>query len=92
MYDIVFTTRMKRDVKLLKKRGKNIAKLTEILTKLSKDEVLPDKNKDHQLKGIWKDFRECHIEPDWLLIYKKDADELILFATATGSHSDLFDI
>ena len=92
MYDIVFTTRMKRDVKLLKKRGKNIAKLTEILTKLSKDEVLPDKNKDHQLKGIWKDFRECHTEPDWLLIYKKDADELILFATATGSHSDLFDI
>ena len=51
---------------------------------------MPEKNKDHQLKGVWKDFRECHVEPDWLLIYRKEDTELILYATATGSHADLF--
>lgn len=65
-------------------------KLEDILTKLAKMETLSEKNKDHQLIGEWKDFRECHIEPDWLLIYKIENKELILFATATGSHSDLF--
>lgn len=50
------------------------------------------KNKDHQLSGSWQGFRECHIEPDWLLIYRIDNSELILFATSTGSHSDLFDM
>lgn len=55
-------------------------------------EVLPAKNKDHQLSGSWQGFRECHIEPDWLLIYRLDNSELILFATSTGSHSDLFDM
>ena len=55
-----------------------------------KGEELPEKNKDHQLKGVWKDFRECHVEPDWLLIYRKEDTELILYATATGSHADLF--
>ncbi len=90
MYDIVFTSRMKRDVKLMKKRNKNISLLVDILDKLSKGEELPEKNKDHQLCGVFKDFRECHIEPDWLLIYKIEQDELILYATATGTHSDLF--
>lgn len=65
-------------------------KLEDILTKLAKMETLSEKNKDHQLIDEWKDFRECHIEPDWLLIYKIENKELILFATATGSHSDLF--
>ena len=81
---------MKRDIKLMKKRGKDLNKLEDILTKLAKMETLSEKNKDHQLIGEWKDFRECHIEPDWLLIYKIENKELILFATATGSHSDLF--
>lgn len=54
-----------------------------------KGEELPDKNKDHQLKGEMKDFRECHIEPDWLLIYRIEEEELVLCATATGSHADL---
>ena len=89
MYKIVFTGRMKRDVKLMKKRHKNIDLLIDILDKLSKGETLPGKNKDHQLKGEWQDFRECHIEPDWLLIYRIDKGELVLIATATGSHADL---
>ena len=89
MYKIVFTGRMKRDVKLMKKRHKNIELLIDILDKLSKGITLPERNKDHQLKGEWKDFRECHIEPDWLLIYRIEEDELILYATATGSHADL---
>ena len=92
MYKILFTNRMKRDVKLMKKRHKDMELLIDILDKLSKGEILPDKNKDHQLKGEWKEFRECHIEPDWLLIYKIEEDELILYATATGSHADLFGI
>ena len=92
MYDIVFTSKMKKDVKLMKKRNKNLNLLVDILDKLAQGEVLPAKNKDHQLSGSWQGFRECHIEPDWLLIYRIDNSELILFATSTGSHSDLFDM
>ena len=90
MLEIRFNNRMKRDIKLMKKRGKDLNKLEDILTKLAKMETLSEKNKDYQLIGEWKDFRECHIEPDWLLIYKIENKELILFATAKGSHSDLF--
>lgn len=92
MYDIVFTSKMKKDVKLMKKRNKNLNLLVDILDKLAHGEVLPAKNEDHQLSGSWQGFRECHIEPDWLLIYRIDNSELILFATSTGSHSDLFDM
>ena len=90
MYSLVYTNRMKRDVKLMKKRDRDLDKLIQVLDILMKGEELPDKNKDHQLKGVWKDFRECHIETDWLLIYRKEENELILYATATGSHADLF--
>lgn len=81
---------MKHDVKLMQKRGKDITKLIEVLDLLSKDVELPVKYKDHQLIGKLKDFRECHIEPDWLLVYQIFKNQLILTATATGSHSDLF--
>lgn len=81
---------MKKDVKLLKKQGKDLNKLISVLDTLSKREKLPDKNKDHALKGEYSGFRECHIEPDWLLIYKIEEKELVLYATATGSHADLF--
>ena len=54
--------------------------------------MLPEKYKDHQLKGEWQGFRECHIEPDWLLIYRIEDNELTLYATATGSHADLFEM
>lgn len=89
MYSLVFTNRMKRDLKLMKKRGKDISKLEIVLDILLSGEDLPIKYKDHQLRGEFQDFRECHIEPDWLLIYRKEEYELILYATATGSHADL---
>ena len=81
---------MKRDVKRMKKRGKDISKLIDVLNLLQVGEKLPENYCDHQLSGQLKDFRECHIEPDWLLIYKIRENELILSATATGTHSDLF--
>ena len=78
----------KKDLKLMKKRGKNIEKLKEIVRKLASKELLPEKNKNHQLTGNYKGFGECHIEPDWLLIYRITNKNLIL--VRTGSHSDLF--
>jgi mRNA interferase YafQ len=81
---------MKKDAKLMQKRGKNMKKLVNVLDLLASGKTLPSKYKDHQLTGNLSDFRECHIEPDWLLIYQIFENELILSATATGSHSDLF--
>lgn len=81
---------MKRDAKLMQKRGKDMNKLVEVLRTLASGQKLPDKYRDHQLTGSLKDFRECHIEPDWLLMYQILDNELILTATATGTHSDLF--
>ena len=92
MYTLVFTTRMKRDLKLIKKRGKDISKLEIVLDILLSGQDLPEQYKDHQLKGEMREFRECHIEPDWLLIYRKEETELILYATATGTHADLFNL
>ena len=90
MYDIVFTNKMKRDVKLMAKRGKDISKLTATLSLLASGKPMPPKYRDHQLSGNYNDFRECHIEGDWLLMYQIFQNELILSASATGSHSDLF--
>ena len=90
MYSIVYTRRMKHDVKLLKKRGKDISKLVRVLNMLASGMPLPKENKDHQLTGNLKDFRECHIENDWLLMYQIFEDKLILSATASGTHADLF--
>ena len=90
MYSIFYTSRMKRDAKLMQKRGKDMSKLVHILNLLSTGVQLPDENRDHQLTGNLKDFRECHIENDWLLMYRIIEDKLVLSATATGTHSDLF--
>jgi addiction module toxin, RelE/StbE family len=89
MLRISFTNRMKRDAKRLQKRGKDMCKLETVLALLASGNTMPEKFHDHPLKGELKDFRECHIEPDWLLIYQIFDDELVLSATATGSHSDL---
>lgn len=89
-YIVDFTTQFKKDIKLAKKQGKDTDKIFEVLEKLANDEVLEAKYKDHCLTGDYKDCRECHIEPDWLLIYKKYESELILMLVRTGSHSDLF--
>ena len=82
----------KKELKNLKKRNKDLSKLTEIVNKLANDEKLDLKNSDHSLVNNlrFQNCRECHIEPDWLLVYKKNYDELILFLIETGSHSDLF--
>ncbi|MCI9371022.1 MAG: type II toxin-antitoxin system YafQ family toxin [Lachnospiraceae bacterium] len=90
MYKIVYTNRMKKDVKLMKKRGKDLNKLVNVLFLLSTGNPLPIQYRDHQLTGNLHDFRECHIEPDWLLMYQIFEDTLILSATATGSHANLF--
>lgn len=74
----------------MQKRGKDMSKLVHILNLLSTGVQLPDENRDHQLTGNLKDFRECHIENDWLLMYRIIEDKLVLSATATGTHSDLF--
>jgi mRNA interferase YafQ len=90
MLEIVFTNKMKRDAKLMKKRGKDMSKLTETLRLLASRAPIPERYKDHQLSGNLKDFRECHIEPNWLLMYQIFKDKLILSASGTGTHSDLF--
>ena len=82
---------MKKDLKRAKKRGKDISKLIEILNLLKTGKKIPQKFCDHQLSGNLKEFRKCHIEPDWLLIYQIKKDKLILVAVATGTHSDLLD-
>lgn len=74
----------------MKKRGKDLNKLVNVLFLLSTGNPLPIQYRDHQLTGNLHDFRECHIEPDWLLMYQIFEDMLILSATATGSHADLF--
>jgi len=81
---------MKHDVKLRKKRGKDLRKLTDLLALLASGNPLPAACRDHALSGKWTGTRECHIEPDWLLMYVVHDDVLVLTATATGSHADLF--
>ena len=90
MLKVQYTSRFKKDYKLIKKRKYNIQKLKDVITVLCNCESLPQKFKDHELSGRYSGFRECHIEPDWLLIYKISDDTLILTLTRTGTHSDLF--
>ena len=90
MLSIVLSNRFKRDLKLASKRGKDIALLQDIVDQLAKQQPLPPQFCDHPLQGDYVGFRECHIQPDWLLIYRIDDDCLSLFLMRTGSHSDLF--
>ena len=89
-YTIKFTTQFKRDLKLAKKQNKNIDKLFEIIEILANGNQLPTKYRDHELTGNYKDTRECHIEPDWLLIYEIRENILVLMLNRVGSHSELF--
>jgi mRNA interferase YafQ len=82
------TTQFKKDIKRLQKRGKDVAKIKTVIDLLLAGIPLPPKNRDHQLGGNWSGRRDCHIEPDWILIYQPMADELLL--ERTGTHSDLF--
>lgn len=90
MFELKTTSAFRKDLKKLRKRGANLNKLDFVLTKLLNGEVLEDRFKDHALIGNYIGFRECHIEPDFLLIYCVDNNKLILTAVRVGSHSDLF--
>ena len=89
MYEIRPTKRFQRDVKRIQKRGYDMSLLSDILKKLANGEPLPPKNRDHQLTGDFNGCRECHITPDWLLVYETVEEELILYLTRTGTHSAL---
>ena len=89
-YKIKFTKRFKKDLKQAKKQGKDIEKLFDVIEKIANDETLDEKYRDHSLVGNYKGVRECHIEPDFLLIYEKIEEVLVLSLVRTGSHSDLF--
>ena len=87
-YQLKPTSRFKQDIKAAKKRGYDLSLLTEVIDLLAAGEQLPPKYKDHNLIGNYKGFRECHIQPDWLLIY--EVSENVLYLARTGTHSDLF--
>ncbi len=88
MLKTIFQRQFEKDIKKIQKRGKDIEKLKNIMSLLIEKKTLPIKNLNHKLKGNFKGYCECHIEPDWLLIYKKMATQIIF--VRTGSHSDLF--
>lgn len=91
-YEIERTSQFKKDYKLAVKRGCNVAELQKVVTLLANGEPLPEKYRDHDLTNAknYKNMRECHIEPDWLLVYKITESVLILSLNRTGTHSDLF--
>ena len=86
--NVAQTKQFKKDVKRMRKRGKDLEKIKTVIDLLVAEEPLPAKNRDHKLGGNWIGRRDCHIEPDWILIYKLSEDELLL--ERTGTHSDLF--
>ena len=90
MLDLVITNQFKKDLKRIRKRGYNLTVLDDVLKTLQNEVPLDDKYRDHALVGDYIGFRECHIQPDWLLIYAIDQGQLILTASRTGTHSDLF--
>ncbi|MCI8941198.1 MAG: type II toxin-antitoxin system YafQ family toxin [Dorea sp.] len=90
-YELVLTGKFKKGLKLAKKRGLNISLLEDVVEKLLHKLPLEVKNKDHALLGKYKGYRECHIQPDWLLIYLIEDDILTLTLIDTGTHADLFD-
>lgn len=90
MLTISYSSRFKKDFKVVKRRGYDTTLLEEVLDILCAEQPLPQKYRDHALTGNFIGHRECHITPDWLLIYKIENDELMLSLTRTGTHSDLF--
>jgi len=90
VYKIEMSVKFRRELKTARKRGYDIDKLDAIVELLSKGVTLPVKNHDHALSGDYQGFRECHITPDWLLIYRIEKDVLILYLFRTGTHTDLF--
>ena len=88
MKAIFQTSQFKKDFKRIKKRGRDLNKLKEVVSAIAKSEALQERHRDHALSGNWAGSRDCHVEPDWILIYRVDGE--FLFLERTGSHSDLF--
>ena len=91
-YELILTGKFKKSLKLAKKRGLDLKLLDKVITMLQNDIPLEEKYRDHELKGKYQGFRERHIQPDWLLIYLKENDVLILTLVDTGTHADLFNL
>ena len=90
MHELLPTSQFRRDVKLAQKRGKDTGLIRTVIENLAQGQTLSPKHKDHPLSGNYAGFRECHITPDWLLIYKIEKEILVLSLTRTGTHSELF--
>ena len=90
MLKVRYSAQFKKDFKRMKKRGLPLDELKSVLKDLAEEKTLAPKFHDHQLTGTQKEFRECHIQPDWLLVYRVQKRELVLVAQRTGTHSDLF--
>lgn len=90
MLDVVASNRFKKDLRLALKRGYKMSLMEAVVNKLASQEPLEERHKDHLLSGDYDGFRECHITPDWLLVYQIREKELVLFLSRTGTHSDLF--
>lgn len=88
MKAIFQTSQFKKDFKRIKKRGNDLNKLKEVVSAIANSEALQERHRDHAISGNWSGSRDCHIEPDWILIYRVDGE--FLFLERTGSHSDLF--
>jgi mRNA interferase YafQ len=90
MYEVETSARFKRELKTARKRGYDMEKLKDVIFLLANGVTLPLKNRDHSLSGDYEGYRECHITPDWLLIYRYEEDKLVLYLFRNGTHSDLF--
>jgi addiction module toxin, relE/stbE family len=91
-YELILTGKFKKSLKLAKKRGLDLKLLDKVITMLQNDIPLEEKYRDHELKGKYQGFMECHIQPDWLLIYLKENNVLTLTLVDTGTHADLFNL
>jgi len=91
MYKPQLTTKFKKDIRLLKKRGYNMSLLDNVIRKLANGETLPPQYRDHPLKGNRKGYHDCHLKDDWVMIYKINKDILTLILLETGTHSDLLE-
>lgn len=90
MLDVILSNRFRKDLKTIQKRGYDLELLNDVVDRLSARLPLEGKHRDHPLSGDFLGFRECHILPDWLLVYRIDDEELFLLLSRTGTHSDLF--
>ena len=90
MLKVRFSSQIQKDLKRLEKRKNDLEQLESVIRSLISEEPLPPNRRDHALSGNWSGFRECHISPDWLLVYRIDEEKSELLLTRTGTHSDLF--